>query len=461
MSGHAPWQTSESIQSADEPTTRPGWSGEDLRATFDADPYRGYVYGYPHKTAYRALEPAVPLGPVWAQERQDALFGYLHLPFCEMRCGFCNLFTTANPPADAIGDYLDALEREARVVRELLHRPRAARLAIGGGTPTLLAPGQLERVISLLRNVFDGGALAAPLSVETSPATATRDRLRLLRELGVRRVSIGVQSMIESEVHSVGRPQHGRQVHTALDLIRADGPPVLNVDLMYGLGGQTAASWIASLERVLTWAPEEIFCYPLYVRPLTGLSGRAAWDDQRRTLYRIAVDRLAAAGYAQTSMRRFTRVAEPDDEYACQSDAMVGLGCGARSYTRALHWSREYAVRRTGIRRIIADYCTTSGDEFTVARWGFALDEEERLRRYVLQSLLHVDGLDLAAARAATGLDPLVALPQVGRLVDVGLAQQRGGRLGLTAAGLELSDAIGPWLHSSAVAARCAGHESR
>ena len=68
-------------------------------------------------------------------------------------------------------------------------------------------------------------------------------------------------------------------------------------------------------------------------------------------------------------------------------------------------------MRRTGIRRIITDYCTTSGDEFAVARWGFALDEGERLRRYVLQSLLHVDGLDPAAARAATGLDPLVVLP--------------------------------------------------
>jgi len=76
-------------------------------------PYQGYLYAYPHKTAYRRLSPRPELADVWAGERQDALFGYLHLPFCEMRCGFCNLFTRANPPAEQVTAYLAQLRRQA------------------------------------------------------------------------------------------------------------------------------------------------------------------------------------------------------------------------------------------------------------------------------------------------------------------------------------------------------------
>lgn len=447
-----------------DPASQVGGSPEgSLRALLDGDPYRTYVYGYPHKTAYRPLEPAVPLGPVWAAEDRSALFGYVHIPFCEMRCGFCNLFTTANPRREAVTAYLDALEREARVLAELLEAPRAARLAVGGGTPTILDPPDLDRVLGMLRALFGAGPESVPTSVETSPATVTPERMRLLRERGVSRVSIGVQSMLEAEAHAVGRPQHEHEVLSALDTIRADGPPDLNVDLMYGLGGQTPQSWVSTLERVLAWEPEEIFCYPLYVRPLTGISGRASWDDQRRELYRTAVSRLADAGYRQTSMRRFTRLGDEGaaPEYACQTDGMVGLGCGARSYTRGLHWSREYAVRRTGVRRIIDAYCGASEGELALARNGFVLDAEERLRRFVLQSLLHVDGLDAGAATAATGLDPWHALPQLGLLVADGLAEVDGGRLCLTPAGMELSDAIGPWLHSPRVAGLSGQHEPR
>src|SRR5215510_7612472 len=95
--------------------------------------YAGYAYAYPHKTAYRALDPPVALSAAWAAERRDALFLYLHAPFCEMRCGFCNLFTTANPPASFAQDYLTALRRQAWRMREAVGAAQFSRLAIGGG----------------------------------------------------------------------------------------------------------------------------------------------------------------------------------------------------------------------------------------------------------------------------------------------------------------------------------------
>src|ERR671932_1222479 len=100
--------------------------------------YTSYSYAYPHKPAYRVLDPPVPLQELWAAERRDALFLYLHVPFCEMRCGFCNLFTTVNPKGGLETAYLDALQRQGRQVRASLGQASFARLALGGGTPTYL-----------------------------------------------------------------------------------------------------------------------------------------------------------------------------------------------------------------------------------------------------------------------------------------------------------------------------------
>lgn len=443
-------------------------------------PYAGYTYGYPHKTAYRPLADPVALDRVWAGEDRHALFGYAHVPFCEMRCGFCNLFTTANPRADLVADYLAALTRQSRVIGDLVPGRRFARFAIGGGTPTYLTAAQLAALLDLLADI-GMDATSVPASVETSPHTATKDRLGLLADRGIERISIGVQSMIEAEVHGVGRRQRHHDVATALDTIRSVGPSRLNVDLMYGLTGQTVASWRHTLDRILDWDPDEVFCYPLYVRPLTGI-GRLGrdWDDQRLALYRAGRDALLAAGYRQTSMRRFCRPADPaiadaDDRgrahYCCQADGMLGLGAGARSYTRALHYSEDYAVGRPQIGKILADFVTRRPEDWRRARYGIALDQDEQRRRWVLLSLLQVEGLDLAEYRRRFGTDPLTDLG-LAPLIDLGLAgvDHSGGcastgvetgTVRLTPLGLEWSDAIGPWLYSPRVRALSRDHEWR
>src|SRR5450631_3226201 len=206
--------------------------------------YQSYVYAYPHKTAYRRIEPGVPLGPLWAGERRDSLFLYLHVPFCEQRCGFCNLFTRPVPPEELIGAYLRTLDRQTMVVRRALDEGGAfefARAAIGGGTPTLLTAAQLEDVFAMVRRV--GASAGIPMSVETSPETALPDRLAVVVGGGADRISIGVQSFLESECRAVNRPQNPGEVHRALGAIRDANPATLNIDLMYGLPGQTAETW--------------------------------------------------------------------------------------------------------------------------------------------------------------------------------------------------------------------------
>jgi oxygen-independent coproporphyrinogen-3 oxidase len=435
-----------------------------LEQLLGLSPYESYAYSYPHKTAYRRLPHPRPLKEVWASERKDALFLYLHIPFCEMRCGFCNLFTTTDPRADFESVYLDALLRQARVVRDALGDASFARVALGGGTPTFLSPAALDTLFEEVGRIFSI-VDCLPTSCETSPLTATAEKLRLLRGRGVDRVSIGVQSFVEQEVNAVGRSQKTAAVERALACVREVGFPVLNVDLMYGLPHQTVESWTNSLEAALRYEPEELYLYPLYVRPLTGMGRRPkAWDDVRLDCYRAGRERLLAAGYEQASMRMFRAAKAPtraEPVYCCQEDGMVGLGCGARSYTRGLHYSNEYAVGANGVREIIERYSAASAADFGVAFYGFELSEDEQRRRFVIKSLLRTEGLCLGAYRERFGSDAFADFSELQDLLDHGLAIGAEERLLLSERGLELSDAIGPWLYSTIVHELSGAYELR
>jgi oxygen-independent coproporphyrinogen-3 oxidase len=417
-------------------------------------PYQAYVYSYPHKTAYRPF-PARSLSTIWAPERRDALFLYIHIPFCEMRCGFCNLFTTVNHNDDVVNHYVDTLKRQAQHVKTALEDTQFARLALGGGTPTQLSIVNLEAIFDIATDIMKVNLKDTPISVEVSPETATFDKLQLLRDRYIDRISIGVQSFIDQEVLATQRRQTSAQVQTTLNRIREIGFPILNIDLIYGLPGQTVDTWLQSIRTALQFQPEELYLYPLYVRPLTGLGlSDRQWDDYRLTCYRAGRDFLQAEGYTQVSMRMFRAphaVATPRPVYCCQADGMVGLGCGARSYTRSLHYSNEYAINTKTIRSIIDQYITTDDATFDVANYGFALNLDEQKRRFILLSFLSEEGLDSLAYCDRFHTNALSDFPQLQQLIDWNLAQLSANILHLTELGLERSDAIGPWLFSPTV----------
>jgi oxygen-independent coproporphyrinogen-3 oxidase len=398
----------------------------------------------------------VELAPVWQAEDRRALFLYLHVPFCEMRCGFCNLFARSGADEALVDAYLAALEKQARVLAEATAGARRiARLAVGGGTPTFLSPDQLERLFDLAERWFGATPVQVPTSVETSPKTATEPRLQYLRRRRVQRVSIGVQSFVERENQAIGRPQALGEVMAALERLRDF--PVLNVDLIYGQPGQTLASWLHSVRQALRFQPDELYLYPLYVRPGTGVGRRG--DVERapapvmRRLYREARDLLLAEGYEQVSMRFFQAGHAPQADaptYCCQSDGMVGLGCGARSYTSGLHYSSRFAVEPHHLRAILDDWIRQSDHNFCRADWGYRLCDEDRQRRFVIQSLLTCPGLCEKSYQQTFRRPVLDGFPQLVQLADGGFVEFDQGTWRLTPLGLELSDAIGPSLYSPA-----------
>ncbi|WP_145409292.1 STM4012 family radical SAM protein [Paenibacillus xylanexedens] len=424
-------------------------------------PYRSYLYSYPHKTAYRELDPPMPLAPLWERENTDTYFLYMHIPFCAARCGFCNLFTLPDRRDDTHERYVDALERQAKQWAPITSRRPYSRFAIGGGTPTLLNEVQLNRLFDIAENVMGLDPQQASISVETSPDTVTDAKLAIMKGRSVDRVSMGIQSFIEAEASAIYRPQKPQEVERALEKLTKYDFPLLNLDLIYGLPGQTVESWLYSLERVLAYEPGEIFIYPLYTRENTIVKPddiERQGPDIRMELYRAARETLKNRGYVQYSMRRFAKEQSSTGAkvllpYSCQEEGMVGLGCGARSYTSEVHYASKYGVSYKATQSIIADYVAT--ERYDVADYGIVLSHEEQKRRFILKALLHREGLALQDYVQRFGTNVMSDYSWLGELLNEGMAELKTEMgvefLRLTEEGLGYSDAIGDWLISSEI----------
>lgn len=415
---------------------------------------RAYAYSYPHKSAYRPLSPPASIAEAWQDEDVGQLSLYMHVPFCEMRCGFCNLFTQSQPAGEAVESYLATLFRQCSVVRRAVPEAKFAQFAIGGGTPTYLSAMQLQRLLAAVEDGFDLSIAAMPTSIETSPLTATRDRLAILKEFGVERISIGVQSFETVDLQAFGRPRQCREVYAALEAIRELGFPTLNIDLIYGTNSQTASAWQTSLTEAHRFEPEEIYLYPLYVRPDTGLDQIERQQDQHRhDLYQLAVEYLTSRGYQQASLRCFRRSSSAIRvAYTCQRDGMIGLGCGARSYTRRLHYATKFAVRQAGVRAILSEWISQTDRELSQATHGLWLSPDEQRRRYLIMSLLQAEGISLPDYQRQFDGSPFEDVPELEELRQRHwLDQSTQGMLRLTDLGLENSDLAGPLLYSAYV----------
>ena len=423
------------------------------------DNFAGYAYAYPHKTSYRPLDPSVCLSHAWSGEEKSSLFLYVHLPFCEMRCGFCNLFTTVRPKQDFVSQTLDAIERQSIVVANEIQPQRMSQVAFGGGTPSFLSTHELERLFDRLEATWPFDWRSVRTSFEVSPATINKEKLVVLKSRHFERISIGLQSFSKSDLKHLGRPQSKYAVEEAIANIQESDFPIFNLDLIYGVQGQTEKTWLQTIHRAIDIAPEEIYLYPLYIRELTGLgrTGKSP-SDRRRALYLVARDALCSAGYQQQSMRLFRHpsvsVTSETSDYCCQDDGMIGLGPGARSYTRALHYSSEYAVGQKEVKNIIADFNICGSDEFAVADYGVWLDEEEQRRRYLIKSLLRREGLVRLAYQDRFGTEVEDDFPQLTELKELNLVEGDSNVLRLTDEGMSWSDVIGPWLYSAQVVSR-------
>ncbi len=414
------------------------------------NPYQQYMYSYPHKTAYGVLE-GINLADYMGRLANRECSLYFHIPFCQSKCGYCNLFSVTGQSGERMGQYIDAMGRHARQISEILPESIVfTDLTIGGGTPLMLSVPQMERVFRIAEEQMGFDARGRQTVVETSPAQTTKEKLALLKEHHVTRISMGVQSFYEEELAALNRSHTVEQVRCAMEMIMNVGFSCVNLDLIYGIPGQTEESFISSIEQALAYEPEELFIYPLYIKKDTYLSAKAvrrpeaAWQ-----MYLSARQYLKERGYVPYSMRRFVRNGETSGLSGCGFDNTISIGCGGRTYIDELHFCMPYGVRQNQCRKILDQYIKTA--DHTVIHHGFILSEEEQRRRFVIKNILFQCGLSKVDYRKYFRSEPERDFPELADWIQKGYAYEDGEKIWLTEKGFSLSDYLGPMLISDEV----------
>ncbi len=421
-------------------------------------PYVQYMYSYPHKKAYQTFsETDLKRYIHRLSGRENSL--YIHIPFCQYKCGYCNLFSLAGKNERQMEAYVEAMERHAGQLSEILpHDAAFSDLTLGGGTPLILPERLLRRVFSAAERCFGITAGKQPIAVETSPNQTTEEKLCILKEKGVSRISIGVQSFQERELLSLHRFHKAEAAKKALDLICRMKFECVNMDFIYGIPGQTLESLEDSLQQGLEFEPDELFVYPLYVKPGTYLfqtgaeCGKSAFE-----MYRFVCGFLEAKGYRAYSMRRFVKQnKEGEDaglpESLCGFGNTLSVGCGGRSYIGNLHFCAPYAVEQRQCHAILQDYIKQ--EEYLQVTHGFWLSKEEEKRRYVIRHILFGRGVCRKDYRAHFGSEAEDDFPLLSDWAGAGYAVKGEEFFSLTRQGLALSDFLGPQLISDEVRAR-------
>lgn len=271
---------------------------------------------------------------------------YLHIPWCPTRCIYCDFNTYIDGEASLKTRYHAALLREICQAGAALDRPGLDTIFIGGGTPTTLPPAQLVELIETVQAAFDLYA-DAEVTVEANPGALTVDYLREIRQGGINRLSLGVQSFNNDELHFLSRLHDANTARCAVEQARAAGFDNLSLDLIFNLPDQNLSHWQFNLQEALKLVPDHLSLYALIVEPGTPLHrqvtlGQVARpdDDLAADMYAYAVDTLGAAGYAHYEISNWAKangeaewqtpqVASAHNLIYWRNQPYLGLGAGA------------------------------------------------------------------------------------------------------------------------------------
>jgi oxygen-independent coproporphyrinogen-3 oxidase len=374
----------------------------------------------------RPAVPGVPLGL------------YLHIPFCRKRCHFCYFRVYTNKNAQEVESYLDLVAREWAMYGA--HPAIAGRplnfVYFGGGTPSFLSTRQLESLVSRLSAVAPWSS-AEEVTFECEPGTLTEAKLGVIRQLGVTRLSLGVENFDDEVLSLNNRAHHSKEVFRAYEYARSCGFPQINIDLIAGMLGETEANWHRCVEQTLALAPESVTIYQMEVPYNTGIArqmkaeGRAVapvadWATKRRWVAE-AFAALESAGYTVGSA--YTAVRDPRATRFLYRDAlwtgadMLGAGVASFSHVSGVHFQNQHEMG-------------AYQDELRARRLpiyrALTMTADERLiREFVLQMKLgHVSAADF---RARHGVDVHRRFaPQLAVLRDAGDLIIDGDELRLT-----------------------------
>ena len=384
----------------------------------------------------------------------DALGLYISIPFCRSKCTYCN-FASGVYPASEHARYVARLIEDLRAAGDWAARIGAAlprrvdTVYLGGGTPTLLAPGLLARMFAAVRTEFDLDT-DAEITVECAPGQLADETLSALIQAGVNRFSLGVQSFVDREAAASGRLHNRATVEEDARRLRAVGIVNLSIDLIAGLAGQTFASWDESLAALIGSGVPHASVYMLEVDEDSRLgrevlahgvryhAGLVPSDDAIAQMYSMAIERLGAAGLNQYEISNLCRpgFASRHNLRYWQRRPYLGLGLDASSMLRAASWGGD--VLRATTTDDLGAYLAGSQPAETTWLSPRRQHEEAWFLGLRLNEGVEIAGLEREFGPAMTG----PALETVARLVKAGLLTSDGQTARLTARGQLLSNDV-------------------
>ncbi|MDX6360541.1 MAG: hypothetical protein QOH37_3595 [Nocardioidaceae bacterium] len=367
---------------------------------------------------------------------------YVHVPFCTVRCGYCdfNTYTSeelGDRPGASRATYAEAAIAEIRLARRVLGDVDlpVSTVFFGGGTPTLLGSGDLASVLASVAAEF-GLASGVEVTTEANPDSVAAWDLEALREAGFTRISFGMQSAVDSVLATLDRTHDPLRVPAVVEWARAAGFDEVSLDLIYGTPGETLADWEVSLEAALGCRPDHVSAYSLIVEPGTALARRVSRgelpmpdEDDLVDKYVVADERLGAAGLRWYEVSNWAR----DDDSRCRHNELYwtgghwwGVGPGAHSHVGGVRW---WNVKHP------AAYAGRLAEQVSPALAREILDAETRRVERVLLEIRLRDGLPVSVLDA-TGRRA------VAELGERGLVELAAERLVLTRQGRLLADAV-------------------
>jgi oxygen-independent coproporphyrinogen-3 oxidase len=358
---------------------------------------------------------------------------YIHVPFCRSKCLYCDFYSVASPAA--IPAWLDAVRREGRLYKDRFHAFDS--LYIGGGTPTVLDERQLAALIEWVLKHF-AFRPESEMTMEANPDGLSRQKLKAIRDLGINRISLGVQSLVDRELKYLGRRHSSKQALKAFEMLRSIGFADVGVDLMYGFEAQSFRGWKSTIDQVLELRPEHISCYQLTFEPGAPFrkmkaAGRVhPIGEKLETAFFIWTSRcLEKHGYLHYEISNFAL----SPEFMCRHNRKywghvpyLGLGPSAHSFLAGSRWWNAKPIER---------YCRLLADGKTPVE-GFEVLSEEQLDLESLDLGFRTsDGISLHAFGG--GLRSGNALEEARKS---GLVRVSNGRIQPTRKGFLVADSL-------------------
>ena len=358
---------------------------------------------------------------------------YVHLPWCVRKCPYCD-FNSHEIKNGSFPEheYVDALVRDLEFSAGLFQGREPVSVFLGGGTPSVMSPGAIGAILEAV-DAVSGPSGTAEITLEANPGTADSERFAAYRKLGVNRLSIGVQSFKDAGLAAIGRIHDGDEAVSAVETAVGAGFSNINIDLMYGLPGQTVADAMADLAAAVSLEPAHISRYQLTIEPNTVFHAKPPplpGDDLIWEMQSCGEEYLAGQGYRQYEVSAWSR---PGSE--CRHNLnywefgdYVGVGAGAHGKIT------NGTVTRQSRLRVPQSYMRAAGSDAAIAAKR-TLNEQDCILEFMLNALRLKDGVPLSRFSARTGLAPARVQAQVDAARADGLLEDEPALLKATQKG--------------------------